>query len=276
MKNCVVTKFLKTVSDDSLPIVGYEKYRVNLTSSNEGGTLKFNKEEKVILLDATWTANGTREIIVSANTAFYPNSSNITPDTVGQQYCTILVPKYSFYYFGRFYPLVGKDSIDVTAFKYGSADNAEDVTLSIKEDIRVYGLNYVPWNKVRIVELGGIVFEDDVDLTPLGADGKLTKMRLGNTGMNGKVHGVLDNLGKSNVTWDNGTYLPNTKNVSIDLVNFVNNRRNAGATTGTITFRYLGTITVKANGVVLDVPAQSTNVIEWTADSITLDGTPIG
>lgn len=278
MENCLVTKLKAAVANDSLEVLGYEKYLVGLTNASTAGGFKFNKQEKLILLDGTWTANGTREITVAANTIFYAGADTITPDNPEATRCTILVPKYSCYHYANILLLEGQDYVDLTGFKYGSADGVTDAVINMFSNVSIKGLKYVPLANLKFLICGGnngYLYDDHVDLTQLGAGGNLTSFNISNLGKRNEVYGTLDNLGKSNITWGNTTYFPHAKAVSIDLVNFVANRRAAGATTGNITFHFIGTITVKANGVVLDVPSEANSVLEWTADSITFRGETI-
>lgn len=286
--DCLVTKFKGAVDNDNLPILGYEKYSFKMDEPGNGAGLCLAEAGKLILLDGVWTANGTREMELQANYKFFPNSDSVTPDNPSQEYCTILVPKYTCYRYLNVYPLAGETTVDLTGFKYLQDQSRQVLTQGAHIDLRklftyeggtaqehkytIKGIEYVDLSEITLIEIPNIHLSESIDVTPLGSKGYLTHFTLGNVK---ECYGILDNLGKSNINWDNGVYFPDTKNVSIDLVNFVNNRRNAGATTGTITFRILGSITVKANGTVLDVPLQSNDVLVWDASSITLNGNPI-
>ena len=285
MGNCLVTKLKGNVDNDNLPILGYMKYRVNLTVFTKGATTCFKEDAKLILLDATWTSNGTREIIVSANTTFYPNATTITPDVVGQEYCTILIPKYTCYNYGGLFPMGSVAEVEYTGYEFGAADETTNFVIDLTNLQDIYGrgqfgvrgIEYAPLEKARIFKLNSGKMLNGLDLTQLGAGGLLQVFNLTDAGVRDHVYGSLDNLGKSinNLNWSEG-WLPQTKEVSIDLVNFVNNCRSAGKTTGEVNLKDLGALTVKVNGTVIDVVHKANNIVAWTSDSITLDGEPIG
>jgi hypothetical protein len=274
MENCNVKKYMKVADNNNLEYLGYVKARISMSSA---ATLRFNKKVTLILLDGTWKnpTDPTKptELVVNANTSVYPSSSTINPPS-GASYVGILIPKYSCYYYGALYPYDEGGVTNLTGFKFGSADDATDLLINftiLNNHFKIDGLQYAPLNKAYQFQIanGAEIVGEPLDLTQLGAGGQLTNFAVSASNLTG----TLDNMGKSNVTTINN--FPNTKAVSIDLVNYVANHRAAGRTTGTQNLKYVGSCTVKANGVVLDIPSEGTNTLTWTADSITFRGNPI-
>ena len=279
--DCLVTKLKGSVNNDNLHILGYNKYKFRMDGAGFGCGIRLTVDGKLILLDGTWNEGvgaGTRERSVAAFTGIFPNANTVTPDVEGQEYCTILIPRYTPYYYANLMAVSDDLPIELSGFKY--ADPAL-IPASVRVEFNnvipspigsrtIADLSYAPMEKITYINIPGFKFAETVDLTQMGAGGVLEGFNMGNCKWN--LTGSLDNLGKSDFT---PGFLPDTKDVSIDLVNFVNNHRNAGRTTGNKDLRFLGLLTVKVNGVVIPLASKSNNILAWTADTITLDGEPL-
>lgn len=274
MGNCLVKKLKGVVNNDNLPILGFNKYKVNLTSASLGATVRFTESSKIILLDGTWSDTGLREKIIPAKNTYYPSINTIVPDIPGAEFCTILIPSYTCYAYGYLTPVNG-DKVEYPGLKYVSIESIDNFCI-LNLDDHLTIVSEVP-NAIlpfmRVFRCSNTTFNKPLDITGIGANGGLLSFNMGNSGRSNDVFGSLDSLGRNNATIE---YLPDTKNVSLDLVNYVNNHRSSGRTTGSVDLPYLGSITVKANGTIIDVIKKQHNVLAWTADSITLDGNPIG
>lgn len=279
--NCLFTKLIGVVDNDNLSIFGYNKYKFRMDNAAYGATIRLVEGGKLILLDGTWKEGdgaGTREKSVAAFAGTFPGSNSVTPDVEGQEYCTILIPRYTQYAYGNLIAVSDDLPIELSGFKYADPElipesvriDFSSVAPTIVGGRTIADLSYAPMEKITFINVGKFNFAEVVDLTQIGAGGVLTSFNMGNCRWN--LTGSLDNLGKSDFT---PGFLPNTKDVSIDLVNFVNNHRNAGRTTGSMDLRFLGLLTVKVNGVVIPLASKSNNILAWTADTITLDGEPL-
>ena len=273
MKNCNVTRYNVAVGGENPEYFGYTTIKVGISGSGYPATLQFSEAGKIIILDGKFTATNSREKSFAANDELVNfNYNTITPDIQGATAVSLLIPKYTCYKMVNIMPFDGV--LDLDCFNY--VDSAKSLTLqtfgaTISDVITNLDSSLIS----RFVKFSprGISYQNEVDLTQLGVNGDLTEFNM-NECISPNVVGVLDNLGKSNIGSTAG--FPKTKTISIDLVNFVTNNRNAGRTTGSVNMRNVGSCVVKANGNVIDVPAaQWDNVLEWTADSITFRGNPI-
>ena len=278
MEKAFVTQYTQEVQNNNLPYFGYDMYRIKMSTQSQGGTVRLSKEGKLILLDGRWSDNNEREYTLAANTTLYPSVTNITPDEQNQEYVTILIPKYTCYCYGNLCPVDGEYIVEYNGFKFGAADSAEYVQLSTSALVvdnpigtyKIKGLEYFPFAKARVMDIHNMVISGNpVDISTLGSDGKLINLELNHVK---NLTGTLNNVAFSNLS---SFSVPETKDVSIDIVTFVQNARTAGKTTGSVNILYAGVITVKANDVTLDIPVESTNTLTWTADSITFRGEPI-
>ena len=277
INNCLVTKLNGVVDNDNLLPLGYEKFKFRVNDPYMGATVIFKENAKMILLDGTWKDNGTRELTILGASQFYPGFNTVTPDVQGSVYCTILIPKYICYGYGNLYPLEGTD-VYMSGFKYINANDIHHnyVYVNLYENETKWTIHdlksqFLP--KLRVFWVSGAKFAEPLDITGIGSGGGIITFDMGNCGIFNDVYGSLDSLGFSNIT--NFGYLPNTKNVSIDLVNYVNNHRSSGRTSGSVNLLFVGSITVKVNGTVKEIENKRDNILAWTADSITLDGNPI-
>lgn len=273
MKNCNVTRYNVSVDGENPEYFGYTTIKVGISGSGYFASLQFSEAGKIILLDGKFTATNSREKSFAANEELVNfNYNTITPDTQGATAVTLLIPKYTCYKMVNIMPFEGM--LDLDCFNY--VDPAKTLTLQTFDATSSDVISNLDSSLIsRFVRFcpKAISYQNEIDLTQLGVNGTLTEFNM-NGCISPNVIGALDNLGKSNI--GSSTIFPKTKTVSIDLVNFVINNRNAGRTTGSVNMRYVGNCVVKANGVVIDAPAnQWDNVLEWTADSITFRGNPI-
>jgi hypothetical protein len=278
MEKAFVTQYNQEVENNNLPYFGYDMYRIKMDTQGHGGTVRLSQDGKLILLDGKWSSNNEREYTLAAYTTFYPGKTNIVPDEQNQEYVTILIPKYTCYCYGNLCPVDGEYTVEYNGFKFGAANNTEYAQLAtgaLVEDhpigtYKIKGLEYFPFAKARILDIHDMaVYGNPVDISLLGADGKLITLALSHVK---NLTGTLNNIAFSDLS---SFTVPETKDVSIDVVTFVANARTAGKTTGSVNIKFAGSLTVKANGVTLDIPVEENNTLAWTADSITFRGEPI-
>lgn len=272
--NCLQTKLKGVVNNDNLPVLGYTKMKILLGANNH---ILVSKSSEIILLDGIFTSTGTNKAIASDSTATYFNTSTVTPNTQGDTYTyvTALIPKYATTYIVSVNTIDG--AIDLSWMNYSSkANKRKGVYMTYQSSkFNAIGLKNDPDLFADIYDfmIGNAILENPIDITNLGKNGLLHAFDLRNISEN--IYGSLDNLGKSNVQNWTAAYFPNTKAVSFDIVNFVNNNRNAGRTTGNINLLYVGQVTVKVNGTTKVIPIEKDNNLTWTKSSITFRGETI-
>lgn len=281
MKDCSLKELKGDLNVENPVILGYYKYKFLIDTVAHGGYVRVMEASDIILLDGKWTATNERVKSLAAKGGVSLNSNEVTPDEVGQTYCTVLLPKYTTYTYSNLEP-VGDEPLKLSGYEWITSSYPTGATGPIVELVMtapsaaggktISGLNYAPMDKLYRLQVKNYKFAEQVDITQLGAGGYLNKVDLTNCGRWNDLVGSLDNLGKSNCDIFG---MPYTKNVSIDLVTFVANNRSAGRTTGSKSMPYLGNVTIKVNGVVKELALPNANTLAWTADSITLNGTPV-
>lgn len=272
MANCLVTTLDWEWDNPNAERLGVIKMRVNNTTP---ATLKFTAAGELKLVDATWTATGLRTQSFAANAELVNfNYNKISYDVSGATDCIIEIPKYSCV---EFVNMIAYNGIfDVDGFNYsGDAQllilNCPTSDGTVNGD-KIYNLKSNVLSRITgTFNVRGYDFDEPLDLTELGNSGSITSFNMYQCN-SGNLSGSLDNLGKCNIT----SFLsPRTKNVSLDVVKFVNYQRAAGRTTGSLNIREIGYCTVLGNGKVLSVNPAWDTPLNWSASAITLSGSVV-
>lgn len=252
MENCVVTKLKAVVINDDLPIFGKARVFVkNTTNTNRSIRIQPNAEVEVIggTVGGQTTLNSDGSGYILLN-----NEVPIVSDgTFEDGLVELLIPKY-----------------DIKNM-YADKVNTEDLLCS-RESLGLlmvgsfvkarYLKDVYTFTNITSIDLRNVVVDEPFDVSEIGNNGAITSFIALNFG---NCYGNLDKLGMSPLSAP--LYVPRTKNVSFEVVNFVHYNRTAGRTTGSITATWLGACNATFNGTV--IRNQETNSISWTASTIT-------
>lgn len=255
MKNCLVTKLKSTVNNDGLKPFGYipVKYTESVNSAENVMVCAEAQSAKVI----GGTVNGSTTVdFTGSGDKYYGTFDNCSYDN-GQD-LTLYIPKYAIKNI-RCNELDAEDLVFATNLaNIYMRDYSRIVNASKLDDIA---------DRFKTFYFAKGSFDEPFDVTKLGSTGNLIILGLAKVS---NVKGSLDNCGLSPIT---ELIVPDSKDVTLTIENFVANQRSINRTTGSLNISWLGVISCYFNGQL--VAAQQDNSLSWTASTITLNGTTI-
>ena len=277
MENCLVTKLKGSVNNNNLIKLGYMLVGSYLPDNQKNFYMRFKKESKVRCLNGTFKSTGTRERTYAGEGVLY-SGNDIIPDNPDATVITLEVPKYSdsWTYCRNICGTAETNIIDASFLEY--VDDGSDISFlgsgytPVTTVVKNFKIEYAKkmFTSSTSFYLSSCIL--DINLTLLGENLSNDCASI-NMSQTVGCTGSLDSVGKrTNII---SLIPPSSKNVTLDLVNFVNFARAAERTTGSVNIKFADAITIKANGVIIPLTPSSDNMLEWTADSITFKGNPI-
>lgn len=231
--------------------------------SNNSLALRFKATSEIELVNGTFVSTGLKKMTCTANNLYILNSSLVSLDSSSDSYLEVKIPRNNVDWITNMVGLVEcRDFMSESDFVFGAWDSTNR---PYKTTIRHFEELYP---KLTGISFNNVWFTKTFDVTPLGENKKLTRVNFINC--SAQLTGTFDNLGYCSLT---EFVSANTKNVSLDIVRFVEKARTvAGRESGSINIQYAGGMTIKADGTTLTIPTEQNNVLAWTASTITFRG----